>query len=359
MEAEKKEAERIIGYYPAWAKYAGYGPEKIPVDKLTHINYAFANISNNLTISLGYPEVDESNIKELQSLKKSNPNLKILISVGGWSWSGRFSEVAKTDASRTKFADSCVAFLNKYGFDGLDIDWEYPVSGGLIPKNASPKDKQNFTLLLKKLREKLNAKSAKTGKTYLLSFAGGSGNWYVNNVELSKLHRYVDYASVMSYDIHGPWEQYANFNAPLFNNTDTPKGQNIWSVDSSITVWLNAGFPKEKLVMGIPFYGYRYIVSNNTNKGLYQLYKSGTAISFQTIYKDYLTNPDYTEYFHKASKVPWLYNGSDFITYENTKSVTDKAKYIKEKNLGGVMIWELSQDYNQILLDTIYKNLQD
>lgn len=349
---------KIIGYYPAWAKYLNYGPDKIDATKLTHINYAFANISENLTITLGYPHVDESNIKELLLLKEKNPKLKLLISVGGWSWSGKFSKAARTEASRTKFADSCVEFLIKYGFDGLDIDWEYPVSGGLEEENASPKDKQNFTLLMKKLREKLDTKGAKTGKKYLLSFAGGSGTWYVDNVELSKLHKYVDYASVMSYDIHGPWERYTNFNAPLYNNTDTPKTQNTWSVNSSIGVWINAGFPKEKLVMGIPFYGYHYVVSKKANHGLYQLYKSSAAISYQTVYKDYLNKPDYTKYFHTSSKVPWLYNGSDFITYEDTQSVTAKTNFMKENELGGIMIWELSQDYNQMLLNTIYKNLQ-
>jgi hypothetical protein len=121
---------KVVGYYAAWAAYSGYTPDKIDATKLTHINYAFANIGSDLKITLGYPDIDPANISRLNSLKQINPALKTIISIGGWSWSERFSDAALTDASRTSFADSCVDFIVKYGFDGAEIDWEYPVSGG-------------------------------------------------------------------------------------------------------------------------------------------------------------------------------------------------------------------------------------
>ncbi len=127
---QEVKAKKIVGYYAAWSSHSGFSPEKIDAEKLTHINYAFANIGSDLKITLGFPDVDEKNIKQLNSLKKINPELKILISVGGWSWSESFSDAAPTEESRSIFSDSCVDFIVKYQLDGIDIDWEYPVGGG-------------------------------------------------------------------------------------------------------------------------------------------------------------------------------------------------------------------------------------
>ena len=142
--------------------------------------------------------------------------------MGGWEWSGRFSDVAFTDASRTAFADSAVEFIKQYGFDGLDIDWEYPVSGGLASNKYRPEDKQNFTLLLQKIREKFDAQEAADGKHYLLTIAGGAGDLFAANVELSKIAAYLDFANIMTYDIHGPWDRYTDFNAQLYPGKVSP-----------------------------------------------------------------------------------------------------------------------------------------
>jgi chitinase len=145
-------AKIVIGYYASWSAYSGYTPLNIAASHLTHINYAFANISDDLKIALGDPSVDPSNFTKLNELKQMYPQLKTLISVGGWDDSGKFSDAALTDLSRTAFADSVVAFIKQYGFNGVDIDWEYPVSGGLAGNIRRTADKTNFTLLLQKLR---------------------------------------------------------------------------------------------------------------------------------------------------------------------------------------------------------------
>ncbi len=350
-------SKQVIGYYAAWAAYSGYTPDRIDAGKLTVINYAFANIGSDLKIALGYPDVDPANITKLNALKSTNPNLKTVIAVGGWSWSGRFSDAALTETSRTAFADSCVDFIVRYGFDGVDIDWEYPVSGGLSTNIRRPEDKQNFTLLLKKLREKLDARGQLDGKHYLLTFAGASGSWYVNNVELATLHQYVDYANIMTYDIHGTWDTYTDFNAPLYGNSDSSP-QYKWSVDQSINAWLNAGFPKNKLVMGVPFYGYIFKAVANINHGLYQTYSGSASISYANIAANYLKDPTFIRYYHAESMVPWLFNGSTFITYEDEQSMTLKAQYIVNKGLAGAMIWELSQDPDRVLLSALYNGLK-
>ncbi|MBR0600612.1 glycoside hydrolase family 18 protein [Sinanaerobacter chloroacetimidivorans] len=349
--------KKIIGYYAAWAAYGGFTPKSINVGKLTHINYAFAAIGSDLKITLGFPDIDPKNFKLLNDLKKNNSNLKTLISVGGWTWSGRFSDAALTEKSREVFADSCVDFITKYGFDGIDLDWEYPVSGGLADNTYRPEDKQNFTLLLKTIRQKLDAQESKDKKEYLLSIAGGASAFYFKNIELSKLHPYLDYASLMTYDIHGSWDQYTDFHAPLYSNKDVSP-QYKWSVDSSVDLWLKAGFPKDKLVVGIPFYGHIYTSVKNNKNGLYQPYQSTNSISFRDITANHLLKPGYVRYFHSESKIPWLFNGSTFINYEDAESIKIKADYIKTKELAGAMIWELSLDSNQLLLNALYDGIQ-
>lgn len=350
-------SKKTVGYYAAWAAYSGITPDKLDATKLTHINYAFANIGSDLKIALGYPDVDPSNISKLNALKQVNPQLKTIIAVGGWSWSSRFSDVALTDASRTAFADSCVDFIIKYGFDGIDIDWEYPVSGGLSTNVRRPEDKHNFTLLLQKLREKLNTRGTLDGKHYILSFAGADGSWYLNNTEPALLSSIVDYANLMTYDIHGSWDTYTDFHAPLYNNSDSSP-QDKWSADASVNAWVNAGFPASKIVMGIPFYGYVYKAVTNLNYGLYQTYSGCSSISYANIATNYLNASGYVRHFHTQSMVPWLFNGSTFISYEDEQSIGYKTQYIKNKGLGGAMIWELSQDPNKVLLNAVYNGLK-
>ncbi len=347
----------IVGYYTAWSVNTGFTPAQIDATKLTHINYAFANISQQGTITLGYPGIDPFNFTLLNGLKRLNPTLQTLISVGGWTWSGSFSDVALTDGSRTLFADSCVAFIKQYGFDGVDIDWEYPVSGGLPTNIRRPEDKRNFTLLLKKLRETLDEQGAKDQKHYLLTIAGGSGSFYAGNVEMTLIHQYLDFASIMTYDIHGTWDTYTDFNAPLFINNDiTPHYK--WSVAAAIDSWNLAGYPLNKLMMGIPFYGYLYGSVNNYNYGLYQPFFGANSINYESIAANYVNNPLFTRYFHPQSLVPWLFDGSIFISYDDPESISYKTNYLKSREMAGAMIWELGQDRNDVLLYFLYKDLR-
>lgn len=350
-------SNRIVGYYAAWAAYSGITPDKINTSKVDYINYAFANIGSDYKITLGYPDVDPGNFAKLNALKAANPNLRTLISVGGWNWSGRFSDAALTDSSRSVFADSCVDFIVKYGFDGVDIDWEYPVSGGAAGNIKRAEDKQNFTLLMQKIREKLNARGEIDGKHYLLTFAGAATTNYTGNVELTKLSQYVDFANLMTYDIHGSWDPYTDLNAPLYNNTDASP-QYKWSVDQSVNCWLNAGFPAKQLVMGVPFYGYVYNAVSNSNNGLYQPFSGSSSISYANIVGNYLNNPQFTRFYHSQSMVPWLFNGSTFISYDDEQSIATKAQYARAKGLGGAMVWELSQDSNGVLLNSLYSNMK-
>lgn len=364
-------SKTVIGYYTGWSTYNGLQVASIDGSKLTHINYAFANVGTDLRIALSDPYADVEkrfpddlatdpffgNFNQLLKLKKKYPHLKTLISVGGWGGSAQFSNAALTDTSRTTFADSAVAFIVKYGFDGVDIDWEYPVAGGDAGNVNRPEDKTNFTLLMQKLREKLDAQGAKDGKTYLLTFAGAASSGYLNNIELGKLQAVVNYVNVMSYDLHGTWETKTGLNAPLYKD---PASGFTWetSVNDAIALYRNAGVPAAKLVMGLAFYGSKYDNVTNANNGLYQSFSGGSSVTYASLKTNYI-GQGYTRYFHTEAKVPYLFNGSSFITYDDPESLGYKTAYIKQQQLAGAMIWSLGYDTaNSELLTAVYQGLQ-
>lgn len=366
----QKSAKVIIGYYSGWSTYSGSDIAELDGSRLTHINYAFAKIGADLKIAVGDSFADlekkfpgdkvtdrfHGNFNQLLKMKQRHPQLKTFISVGGWAWSGRFSNVALTDYSRSVFADSAVKFIVKYGFDGVDIDWEYPVKGGAPGNAARPADKRNFTLLMQKLREKLDMQERKDGKTYLLSFTGAAGTHYTSNVELSKLQQYSDFINIMSYDVHGTWDALTGLNAPLHNDPHSGIAGDI-GVGDAVQLYLKSGVPPAKLVMGVPFYGYKYDHAAKRNKGLNVRFSGGKAVSYSEVVSKYL-NKGYTRYFHPQSKVPYLYNGSSFISYDDPQSIGYKAAYIKTKGIAGAMVWTLSQDTaDHDLLHALYKGL--
>ncbi|MPL93144.1 hypothetical protein SDC9_39270 [bioreactor metagenome] len=347
----------VSAYYTSWSAYNGYTPLDIPVSSLTNVDYAFAKIGDDLKIALGDSYIDPTNIAQLNQLKKTYPQLKTLISVGGWNDSGKFSDAALTDASRTVFADSVVAFVKQYGFNGVDIDWEYPVSGGLSTNIRRNADKTNFTLLLQKLREKLDAQGQLDNQKYLLTIAGGADTAYVGNTQLSLIANYVDYATIMTYDIHGIWDSYTDLNAPLYAPAEASP-QYKWSADQSVKTWIAGGFPASKIVMGVPFYGYIYNGVTGGGTGLYKSYTGGKSISYDSVLSAYLDSSSYAKYFHPDALVPWMFNGSTFISYENENSVASKAKYIMQNNLAGASIWELSQNKGGQLLNALTSNMK-
>ena len=361
-----------VAYYTGWSTYSNFQVSNIDASKLSHLNYAFANISADGKIALGDSGVDvekpfpgdradqpyKGNFYQLTKLKEQYPHLKTLISVGGWTWSERFSDVALTEQSRTIFADSLLEFILKYDFDGVDLDWEYPVGGGEADNINRPEDKQNFTLLLQKIRETFDAQSTKDGKKYLLTIASGAGKWHVDNMELNLIQQYVDYIQLMTYDIHGSWEPLTGLNAPLYRDPDS--GFNFeWSVQDAVQTYINNGVPANKIVMGVPFYGRVYNQVNNVNSGLYQSFTGGgSAKSYAELEANYINKNGFIRYWEPNSKVPWLFNGSQFISYDDVESMGYKTSFIKLMGLGGAMMWELSQDPNKVLLSKIYNDLQ-
>jgi chitinase len=380
----------IVAYFAAWSIYSrSYFVADIPGDKITHINYAFANIGSDGRIALGDPwaDVDKAfpgdtwdqplrgNFNQLLKLKEKYPHLRTLISIGGWTWSGKFSDVAVSAESRAKFAESCVNFAKQYGFDGVDLDWEYPVSGGLAGNINRPEDKQNYVLLLKEIRQLLDAAGAEDGKSYLLTVATGAGTERIADMDLPGMTTYLDWINVMTYDFHGGWEAKTGHNAPLYmSNADTSTDvspsfiKSRYNCDAAIQAYIAAGVPRSKLIMGLGLYGRGWQgVTSTAQNGFSQPASStlpmGTwengVFDYDHLKKSYM--PTYTRYWDDSSKVPFLFNPSTgiWISYDDLQSIGLKNDYIKQQRLGGAMFWELSSDRNAELVDSTFQALNN
>jgi chitinase len=378
--------KRVVGYFVEWGVYQrNYHVKDVPADRLTHLNYAFAKIADGecalydafAAVDKAYPgdKWDQGALRgsfnQLRQLKKKHPHLKTLISVGGWTLSGPFSDVALTAESRAKFARSCVRFLLKYGFDGIDIDWEYPCGGGLPGNRTRPEDKQNYTRLLAALRRELDAQEKADGRHYLLTIAAPAGPANIANLEPAGIAAQVDWINLMTYDFHGAWEFVTNFNAPLFAAAGDPSPDEAvrrrCNVDAAVQAYLKAGVPADRLVVGVPFYGRGWGGVGKGNNGLYQKAAPnpprGTWEAGVFDYKDLAANylPKHRRHWHAEAQVPWLYDpdGGLFISYDDPESLRLKARYVRDHHLGGVMFWELSADDGQSsLLGALHDGLK-
>lgn len=333
--AAAETAGEVVGYYAAWAAARGYGPEKIPAGRFTQINYAFAAIDGATgKLVLEDAARDRKNLAGLTALRKKDPALKIVLSVGGWDHSTYFSDVASTAARRETFAQSCLELILAHDLDGVDLDWEYPVSGGAGVIHR-PQDRENFTLLLKAIRQKLDRQAQKDGRDYRLTVAGATGSWYLNNIQPQAVAEVVDHIFLMTYDFAGPWSSRSGFNAPLYGTS---------SVDSAVDAWLSRGVAAEKLVLGMPLYGYIYQGVSSADSGLNSTFTSARSVTYDALKSTYLSSSTYRQLRHATAQVPWLYGQRTFISYDDPVSIAAKARLARDRSLGGIGFWELSQD---------------
>jgi chitinase len=359
---------RIIGYYAGWtAKTKNFSPADIPADKLTHVNYAFGLIDENGLAMLQNTEADighaavgassdpgnlGGNFHQLRLLKERHPHLKSMISMGGWTGSGRFSDAVATEEKRQAFVASCIElFLTRWPgvFDGIDIDWEYPVCCGLPENSYRPEDRRNCTLLFEELRRQLDALGAATGQRYLLTAAIPAGREIpVTSFELREAGQILDWINVMTYDMTGSQRSgVTNFNAPFAESSGDPSDgdwKRFSSVIGTIGSFLAEGVPRDKLVVGVPFYGRGFTGVPADNNGLYQPFTDTIGADYHTITSDYL--PAYQRFRHPEAEVPWLYDPASgtMLTYDDPESIGRKTDYVLAEGLGGIMFWELSGD---------------
>ena len=327
-------------------------PGQVDPHAVTRIIYAFATLDKNGTIAVANAQ-DAGNLTLLASLREQNPDLQVLISVGGWNGSGHFSDAALTEESRRAFVRSAIDLIQRYNLDGLDVDWEYPGQPGAGNKFRS-EDKQNFTLLLKGLREGFERETERTHKKLYLTIAAEAAEEYLAHTEMDKVRSYVDDVNLMAYDYYVPGADKTTGNsAPLFDSPQDPKQV---SADRSVRRFEQAGVPAEKIVLGVPFFGRAWMDVDQQEHGLFQKGKAGPIpyLPYGAIMQTMLGH-GYARYWDPQAMVPYLYNAQQkvFVSYEDEKSLAAKCKYAVEHNLGGVMFWHYSEDPSGVLLRTI------
>jgi chitinase len=387
----EKDQKQVVGYFIEWGVYGRQYFVKNIVSsgsaaKLTTLNYAFGNVTNNqCALADTYADYDKffdatqsvngtadswdatalrGNFHQLQELKKLYPNIKVVISLGGYTLSSGFSSAAQP-ANVSSFVSSCIStFLTDPRwagvFDGFDIDWEYPDACGM--QCGVPADTQNFTGMLAEFRRQLDL--LRPG--LLLTIAAPAGQDKYSKIELGKIQRYLNWMDVMTYDYHGTWENTSNFNAPLFDSKSNPAHGQGLDINDTINGYLKAGVPPHKLVLGVPFYGRGWAGVPNINGGLYQTSTGPAAGTYEQGIDDYHVlkglEATYQKHWDRASQALWLYNPTTgiFWSYENPFSVANKGRYISTKagGLGGGMFWELSGDDAQgSLITALYQSV--
>lgn len=399
--------KNVVGYFVQWGIYGrNYQVKNIDTSgsaaKLTHINYAFGNVRNNrCEVGLTIPadpntgaggdafadytkafQADQSvdgvadtwdqplrgNWNQLKKLKARHPNVKVLISLGGWTWSRGFSSAARPE-NRQAFVASCIDAYIRGNlpvtdgaggqgaaagvFDGIDIDWEYPVACGLAC--GTPEDRQNFTALLAEFRRQLDA--VRPG--LLLTVAVGAGIDKIRVTDPGQYHQYLDYINVMTYDFHGAWDPQTNHHSALFASPADPStgDQRYYNSNDAIQAFLDRGVPASKLQLGIGFYGRGWTGVPNSNNGLY---RSGSAApgTYEAGIEDYkvLRNRAGSSYIDQQARAHWKYDGNTFWSYDNPAIVAEKVNYAKVRGLGGVFFWEFSGDTSDGELATAIHN---
>ncbi|WP_289645027.1 glycoside hydrolase family 18 protein [Maribacter aestuarii] len=368
---ENDDAIVVMGYY---VPEKDYHPDQLPLQQLTHIIFSFTNVIDG-EMKFRDEETGEK-LRQLVEQRKNHPHLKVMIACGGWGADG-FSDMAHTAENRQKFIQSAVAFNKKYKLDGLDIDWEYPA----IPAagtGARPEDKQNFTLLMKELRQALHTLERKQ----ILTFASAGWKRYYENIELKKVMQYADYMNVMTYDQVGGNAPYTGHHTALCLIEDKDvQGTPAWnyveqrradkspgaanygprSVEKIIDFCIEQGVKPEQLVIGAAFYGRAWKGVPPENNGLYQP-NTGSYIGwsgYSQIRKEFEPNTNYKRYWDPIAKAPYLYSAKDsvFISYDDSVSVRLKTEYAIEKKIGGIMFWQLGNDTKdeKSLLKSIYE----
>jgi chitinase len=356
--------KRIVGYYYGKSSLAGYQFSEAPVEKLTHLIYSQAKPDSLGKCTLGHPDVDVTNLELLKGLRVRNPRLLILLSVGGWSGSTYFSDLASTAVARKNFSASCIELVERFGFDGLDIDWEYPVAGGKPTDHKRKSDKTNFVLLLEQLRGDLDTFGH--GRHLLLTIASTCYRNHLADLSVKEMSDLLDWFNLMGYDLNEMEPNRTSHHSGLFASRMIsrldPAGGKFENDNAAVQWYLDQGVAPDKIVLGVPFYGQIWSNVSNRNDGLFQPYSGRLGddgvLSFREIEASFL--PTYSRHWDDEAKVPWLYNNKTkiMISYEDPESLRAKAQYVIGKNLGGMMFWDLAQDDSRsTLLNTLCEQL--
>ena len=333
----------VIAYYAGDAAHA----DAYPIEKLTHIIYSFCHLKDN---RLHVDNMQDTlTIQHLVELRKRNPSLKIILSIGGWGGCAPCSQAFSTDEGRKEFAHSVKQLSEYFHTNGIDIDWEYPAIEGFPNHQYRPADKSNFTALIQTLRDTL-------GNQYEISFAAGGFQKFLNeSVDWNAIAPLVDKVNLMSYDLVNGNSTVTGHHTPLYS---TP--EQIESADNAVRFFDSIHFPLNKIVIGAAMYGRIFNVDVDAHNGLYQPGNFDHGISFKDFNIDTMQKQGYVYYWDDTAKAPYLYNktAKKLFSYDNERSISLKTKYAIDKGLNGIMFWQLGDDRPEHgLLDAIDSTL--
>ncbi|KAI2784827.1 glycoside hydrolase family 18 protein [Daldinia loculata] len=355
-------------YFTNWGVNSGFHPQELPVSELTHIYYAFADIDADGTVKSSdpvvdlqkrYPDDSLSNrtanaygaVKQLYIHKKWNRNLKVLLSIGGWNFSPKFITAAATDAARYKFATSAVKLVTDWGFDGIDIDWEYP---------ANDVEKDNFVKLVQACRQAFDRYALLHGIRYrfTISVASPASPQNYEKLNLFAMNKYVDSWHLMAYDYSGSWDTVSGHQANVFTYESSAESKRL-STDAAVQHYESQGVHPQKILLGLPLYGRAF----EGTSGLGQNYTSvgqGGPQPGVYYFKD-LPKPGAKVVYDDVAKATYSYDAAakELVSYDDVRSTTYKAQYLKWRRLGGAFFWEASGDKGGArgLVNTMSKHL--
>jgi len=376
--------KQLVGYFTQWGVYSGFNEKSLitsgEINHLTELDYAFSDVAADGTCSSGDSWADYQmpfsadnavdgqadaagqtlmgNFNQLRELKAKYPKLKIVMSIGGWSWSGQFSQLASTEAGRKKFVASCVDQYihgNLPGlpagaaagiFDGLAVDWEYPDEPG-NGNPYGPQDTKDFTALMKEFRQQLDKAEDGAGEHLLLTADTSAGPAVAAKLELAAVAREVDWFNVMTFDFHGSWENTGptDFGSNTHLDPADPNPANdSYSVDQAVDYYESQGVAPSKIDIAVPYYGHQWtgVAPGPNGDGLFQPATAGGA---EPNYNQIPALPG-TVYWDAAAGEPYKYDAASgtFTTYEDPRSLALKGRYINERGLRGSMIWSMDGD---------------
>jgi len=327
----------------AYSLGRGRSLEHVPAGKLTHIIYSFLHLRGN-ALAIDSPR-DSSAIASFVSLKKLNPALKVILSLGGWGGCASCSEVFATDTGRKEFALSALKVLRETRTDGIDIDWEYPSVEGYPGHRFSPDDRENFTQLMKILRGTL-------GRGYEVSFAaGGFTQCILASVDWKQAMLYADRVNLMTYDLVNANSTVTGHQTALYSGPGQPE-----SVDNAVRLLDSLGVAPGQIVIGAAFYARVWGGVRDTNDGLFQPGKFARFIPYRDLNEYFRKTGGFRNFRDTTSEAPFSFSASQglFATYDDPLSAAKKTEYALKHGLGGLMYWELSGDATSNgLLDAI------
>ncbi|XP_070251486.1 chitinase-3-like protein 1 [Myotis yumanensis] len=334
-------AYQLVCYYTNWSQYREGGgscfPDDIDPFFCTHVIYSFANISNNEIDTWEWNDVTLYNT--LNTLKTRNPNLKTLLSVGGWNFgSERFSKIASNTQSRRTFIKSVPPFLRTHGFDGLDLAWLY----------TGERDKRHITSLVKEMKAEFVQEAQKETQRLLLSALVSAGKVALDRgYDMSQLAQYLDFISLHTYNFHGAWRQRTGHHSPLFRGQEVPSSDRYSNAAYAVGYALKLGVPAKKLLVGIPTFGRSFTLASSKiedrsgSPHLGQFTKEDGILAYYEIC-DFLRGA--TVHRLPDQRVPYATKGNQWVGYDDQESVKNKVKYLKNRGLAGAMVWTLGLD---------------